>query len=75
MTTEQRPQQPAPHGACDRYRITPHNRPRAERRALSMAAPPGKGRPQADLHQPLPRGAAWRGPARSTAGHRWKLWP
>jgi hypothetical protein len=59
---------PSPH-------TTPHNRPRAERRALPKAAPPGKGRPQADSRQPLPRGAAWRGPARSTDGHGWKLWP
>jgi hypothetical protein len=59
---------PSPH-------TTPHNRPRAERRALPKAAPPGKGRPQADSRQSLPRGAAWRGPARSTDGHGWKLWP
>ena len=36
---------PSPH-------TTPHNRPRAERRALPKAAPPGKGRPQADSRQP-----------------------
>ena len=76
MTSEcEKAQQPAPHGSCDRQRFTPHSRPRAERRALSKAAPPGKSRPQADTRQPLPRGAAWRGAARSTIGHRWKLWP
>jgi hypothetical protein len=54
---------PPPHrGACDRHRITtPHSRPPAERRAHSMAAPPGKGRPQADSRQPLAHGRSLEG--------------